>query len=176
MTASITTKIFTLLLHLSTSMLSPPPISVCFHNSESVQECTRAGVCWHLLLRGSVRHGHQSHLLLLQRADHAADGRLLTGTASLSATTTSLCTVDFLILWPRLRWQTWQFSIWPSAPCTCECLICPAAFFSRMIPPHTWWGFVLHSAPSPWPAAATSPSKTWQRSVVSPGLLLAHLW
>lgn len=78
------------------------------------------------------------------------------------------CAMVVLILLPRLRWQTWQFSIWPSAPYTCGCLICPGAFFSRMIPLHCWWGFALRSALSPWTAAATSPSKTWKRKFWTP--------
>lgn len=84
--------------------------------------------------------------------------------SQVSAIATS-CVIDGLILLALLRWQTRQFSIWPSAPCTCECSICPAVFFSRMIRPHSWWDFALRSTPSPWPAAATSPSKTGQHPV-----------
>lgn len=62
-----------LILHLSLISFVP-------HVPEAVQECERSGTCWCVLLCSSVRPGHQSHFILLQRANHTADVRLPQGT------------------------------------------------------------------------------------------------
>lgn len=142
---------------------------------EAVQDCERSGTCWCVSLCSSIRPGHQSHFILLQRSSHTADVRLSQGTHTHKYTSRSfkcsLAEVDcvspchlmphvFYFLLLCLRWQIWQCSIWQVDLSTCENLMWAAVFFSQIALSDTWRGSVLLSAPSRWPAATTSPSRT----------------